>query len=40
MKDAARVIYGDKSLADAVIGNFAFARVGRDTYRAWKKAQD
>lgn len=40
LKDATRVIYGDKSVADAVIGNFAFTRVGKDTYSAWKKTQE
>lgn len=40
MKDAVKVISGNKSVGDAVVNNFAFTRLGTDTYRAWKRAQD
>jgi len=39
-QDALKVITGRKSLPDAFMGNFAVARAGKDTYNAWKKAQD
>ena len=39
-QDALKVVTGRKSLPDAFMGNFAVARAGKDTYNAWKKAQD
>ena len=39
-QDALKVVTGRKSLPDAFMGNFAVARAGKDTYNAWKKAQE
>lgn len=39
IQDAGKVIFGDKKVMDAVVGNFGFTRLGTDTYSAWKKAQ-
>ena len=38
-QDALKVAMGKKTLPDAFMGNFAVARAGKDTYSAWKKAQ-
>ena len=39
MQDGLKVVTGRKSVSDAFMGNFAVARAGKDTYAAWKKAQ-
>lgn len=39
MRDALKVVTGNKSVSDAFMGNFAVTRAGKDTYNAWKKAQ-
>lgn len=39
-KDALKVLSGSKTPMDAFVGNFAVLRAGKDTYNAWKKAQD
>ena len=39
-QDALKVIAGKKTPVDAFVGNFAVLRSGKDTYNAWKKAQE
>lgn len=40
MQDAIKFATGRKSATDIIVGNFAVARTGKDTYNAWKKAQE
>ena len=39
-QDALRMLSGNKTPLDVFVGNFAALRSGKDTYNAWKKAQE
>jgi len=40
VQDAFKFVSGNKKATDILVGNFAVARTGKDTYNAWKKAQE
>lgn len=39
IRDAMGFAFGDKTLLNVAVNNFAIARGGKDTYRAWQQAQ-
>ena len=39
-REALKVLAGKQNLSDAFVNNIALARSGKDTYNAWKKAQE
>jgi len=40
IRDSMAFAFGDKTLMSVAVNNFAVARGGKDTYNAWKKAQE